>query len=61
MCARRPLLVGLGYRWPTLRLPYLLMFYVAWAMELLHVALAVVGVRFVPLLNRAEVNKCAGV
>ena len=32
----RPLVTGLDYPYPKIRVPYLLMFYIAWLMELLH-------------------------
>eukprot|EP01136_Pigoraptor_vietnamica_P008038 Opistho-1_new@42881 len=53
----RPLLEGLGYKFPTLRLPFSLVYAVAWVIELLHWAASPLGINFQPLLTRGEVNK----
>ncbi|KJE91765.1 hypothetical protein CAOG_002855 [Capsaspora owczarzaki ATCC 30864] len=52
----RPLVEGLGYKYPTLVLPYTLVFYMAMVIEWTHY---VVGrfYNFQPLLTRTEVNK----
>eukprot|EP00798_Chlamydomonas_sp_ICE-L_P005146 gene5146-34956_t len=54
-----PFITGLGYSFPFIRLPYPMMYRVAWGMEAAHDLLAPLGIKFVPLLSRAEVNKCA--
>ncbi|GAB4820511.1 hypothetical protein N2152v2_007557 [Parachlorella kessleri] len=52
----RPLVEGLGYPMPKLRLPLWLVFYAAFLIELLHAAVWRVY-NFQPLLTRAEVYK----
>lgn len=52
----RPLVEGLGYRLPTLRLPVGLVYWVAFLIEMLHAALWRLH-NFQPLLTRAEVLK----
>ncbi|KAF8056830.1 sdr42e1 [Scenedesmus sp. PABB004] len=56
----RPLLEGLGYSMPSLTLPYWLMYFLAWCMELAHTRLPAPLRPGVLLLTRSEVRK-AGV
>lgn len=53
----RPLLEGLGYRFPRLCLPFWLVLLAAWLMELAHAALRAVGLTWHPILVRQEVFK----
>lgn len=55
----RPLVEGLGYQFPRLRLPLLLVYWVAFLLEIVHWAVHR-WLPFEPLLTRAEVYK-AGV
>ncbi|XP_050392992.2 short-chain dehydrogenase/reductase family 42E member 1 [Patella vulgata] len=52
----RPLFEGLGYSYPSIRLPFVLIFYCAFVIEIIH---SVVGkiYNFQPLLTRTEVYK----
>lgn len=52
----RPILEGLGYHHPTLRLPLPLVYYAAWALEGIWAVAAPLGLEFEPLLCRAEVR-----
>ncbi|GAX84262.1 hypothetical protein CEUSTIGMA_g11685.t1, partial [Chlamydomonas eustigma] len=47
----RPFIEGLGYKHPSIRIPYRLVFFVGFLMELLHMALKPLGINFVPLLS----------
>ncbi|KAL6744649.1 hypothetical protein V8C86DRAFT_538647 [Haematococcus lacustris] len=55
----KPLITGLGYSWPRLRLPYQLMLAVAAAQEVAASLCTALGMEFTPLLNCMEVQKCA--
>lgn len=52
----RPLVEGLGYSYPTITLPYTLVYAMAWLIEYIHLFVGRVY-NFQPLLTRAEVNK----
>lgn len=47
---------GLGYPHPRFNLPYSIMFYLAWSIEIVHSLLQNIW-NFQPLLTRGEVNK----
>eukprot|EP00124_Ichthyophonus_hoferi_P004092 Ihof_evm1s411 gene=Ihof_evmTU1s411 len=52
----RPVIEGLGYTYPTIRIPYIVAFYLAIVIEMLHRLIGPIY-NFQPLLTRAEVNK----
>jgi nucleoside-diphosphate-sugar epimerase len=54
----RPLVEGFGHKYPSISVPYWIMFYVAHLIEIIHSIVHRVY-NFQPLLTRAEVNKIA--
>ncbi|XP_019850393.1 PREDICTED: short-chain dehydrogenase/reductase family 42E member 1-like [Amphimedon queenslandica] len=52
----KPLITGLGYSYPTVRLPLWIMYYVAYFIEILHSIISKVY-NFKPFMTRAEVYK----
>jgi hypothetical protein len=47
------------FRWPTLRLPFWLIFYLGWVMELTCTLAQGLGIPLTPMLSRTEAIKCA--
>ncbi|XP_065826747.1 short-chain dehydrogenase/reductase family 42E member 1-like [Oscarella lobularis] len=53
----RPLIEGLGFKYPTIKLPLHLVYFFAFLTEMVHAVLSRCGYNFQPLLTRAEVYK----
>ncbi|EDO48345.1 predicted protein [Nematostella vectensis] len=53
----KPLVEGLGYKYPTLRLPFVLVYVLAYLTEIIHSVVGRYIYNFQPLLTRTEVHK----